>query len=84
MVPIFADEQKEWRRHFSFDLLDNEELFERVITGDEKWCLMGLAGMSVIQQHVTSTVKDSPEIEFQEYIKNYEYNLMKFLVPQGV
>jgi len=40
MVPrILTHDQKQRRLHTSSDLLRNSQLFDRVITGDETWCL---------------------------------------------
>jgi histone-lysine N-methyltransferase SETMAR len=39
MVPrILTDNQKQRRLHISADLLQNAEMFDNVITGDETWC----------------------------------------------
>ena len=39
MVPrILTHDQKQRRLHISSDLLRNAEMFDRAITGDEKWC----------------------------------------------
>jgi histone-lysine N-methyltransferase SETMAR len=39
MVPrILTHDQKQRQLHISSDLLCNEEMFDRVITGDETWC----------------------------------------------
>ena len=40
MVPwILTHDQKQRRLHSSSDLLRNAEMFDKVITGDETWCL---------------------------------------------
>jgi len=39
MVPrILTHDQKQRQLHISSDLLRNDEMFDRVITGDETWC----------------------------------------------
>jgi predicted transcriptional regulator len=39
MVPrIFTHDQEKRRLHISSDLLSNAEMFDKVITSDEKWC----------------------------------------------
>ena len=39
VTQILTDEQKQYQLHISYDLLNNAEMFDRVITGDEIWCL---------------------------------------------
>jgi hypothetical protein len=39
LVPrILIDGQKQRRLHISYDLLNNAEMIDRVITGDKTWC----------------------------------------------
>ena len=39
MVPQILTHDQKCRLHISSDLLRNAEMFDRVITGDETWCL---------------------------------------------